>query len=369
MATNKTYLEKIYWYNTYKYTSYYIKIEWRDNLKNKYNLLLKFIYTLFLGFIIITSIIAIANISRTRTPLVDIDKIPVDQRVAFLKKYGNHLERTTLSTAKEVKEDVIDYYKKILKGDLGYTKKLVRYVDSSGNHKSRYENIDPVDGIVKDGLMRSLKLLITALAIALIIGIPKGIYDSKKGKETNSTIKLFITVIGLSIPIIFLGPLLQYAAISLRSNYGIIFPTIGDSTLKHMILPTIALSLLPTMYIARITAIAMDKAYEDEYVRTAISKGNSKLRTMWVHVFRNAIVEITGSLSSVLTIIISDLALVEYLFEYKGLTYTMLRYFELGQSDVVTASALILAAIYLSFYILFQILKYVLIPRGRSSII
>lgn len=316
-----------------------------------------------------TSIIAISNVSTTRVPVIDISEIPVDQRVGFLKKYGNQLERTTLSTAKEVKESVIDYYKTILKGELGYTKKLIRYVDSGGNHKSRYENLEPIEGILKDGFIKSMKLLFTALGIALIIGIPKGIFDSKKGKDTNSTIKLFITVIGLSIPIIFLGPLLQYAAISLRRKYGIIFPTIGDSSLKHMILPTIALSVLPTMYIARITAIAMDKAYEDEYVRTAISKGNSKFRTMWVHVFRNAIVEITGSLSSVLTIIISDLALVEYLFEYKGLTHTMLTYFNLGQSDVVTASALILAAIYLSFYIVFQTLKYILIPRGRSSMI
>lgn len=338
-------------------------------MKKVFSLLFRAVSLLFVGFIIITLIITITKVSSTRVPPVDISKMDDMKRIGFLKKYGSQLERTSLSSMGDVKNDVIDYYKKLLKGELGYTKKLIRYIDTQGNHKSRYENIDPIDEIVKGGFIKSMKLLLAAQCIALIIGIPKGILDCKKGKENNSTVKLFITVIGLSIPIIFLGPLLQFTAISLRYKYGIIFPSVGDTTLKHMLLPTIALSVLPTMYMARITAIAMDKAYKDEYVRTAISKGNSKLRVMWVHVFRNAIVEITGSLSSVITIIISDLALVEHLFEYKGLTYIMLNYFDMGQSDIVTASALVLCAIFMTFYIVFKFLKFVLVPKGRSTII
>lgn len=212
-----------------------------------------------------------------------------------------------------------------------------------------------------------MRLLSSAIVLAQFLGTLKGVFDSNKGRKRNSTFKLFTTVVGLSIPVIFLVPLSQFIVIWLKRNYGFNIPTVGHETLRHMILPTIVLSILPTMYIARITAVAMDRAYEDEYVRTAISKGSSKLRVMWIHVFRNVVTEIAGSLPSVLAIFFSDLVLVEYLYDYRGLTYMMVDYYDQGQSDAVTGLALVLCAIFLSFYLLFKLLKFAVDPKERRS--
>lgn len=337
-------------------------------LKSIFKLFAKVIFLIMILFIILTSIIAITKLSSTSHVGVDPSTLGMNQET-YLRRYGEHLSRTTLTTAADLKQEIIDYYKTLLKGELGWTYKVTRYIDSSGNFKSRLDQDESIKDILKIGFSRSIKLLSGALAIALIGGMLKGIFDSKKGKKESSTIKLFSTIVGLSIPVIFLAPLLQLLGMWIRNTYGYNIPIVGYETIRHTILPIIALSILPTMYIARMTTVAMDEAYEEEYVKTAISKGSSKIRILWLHVFRNAIVEITGSLSSVLTIIISDLAIVEYLFEYKGITYMMLDYFDKGQSDAVTGLALLLCLIFLCFYLLLKILRYVLDANGRSRTI
>lgn len=338
-------------------------------MKGVLKLFVKGISWLIVIFIILTLIIAITRLSKPTRLNVDLDSMGGITREIFLRRHGDNLSFTKVSSVKDLKDDVIEYYGMLLKGELGWTYQIIRTVDSQGNHIVRMQKMEPVDKIVVTGFKRSMKLLSGALVIAIIAGIVKGVFDSKKGKKKASTLKLFSTVVGLSLPVIFLVPLLQFIVAGINKKYGFNFPVSGYETLKHMILPTVVLSILPTMYIARITAVAMDEAYEDEYVRTAISKGSSKLRVMWIHVFRNVIVEVAGSLTSVLTIIISDLALVEYLFDYRGLTYMMLEYYDQGQSDLVTGLALVLFVVFLFFYMLFKLLKYALDPKGRRSAI
>lgn len=335
-------------------------------MKKLLKLFFKAISWLLVVFVILTVVLSITKLSRPRNIELDLSSLDPIKKELYLRRYGGDMTVTTFSSMEVLKNDVIDYYKNLLKGEMGYTYRVVRKVDTMGNHVSFRENIEPIDQILKTGFKRSIKLLGSSLGIALVLGILKGIFDSKKEKKSSSTFKLFTTVLGLSVPAIFLGPLLQFMAFWLSNTYKINLPLGGYQTLRHMILPMITLSILPTMYVARLTAVAMDRAYEDEYVRTAISKGSSKLRVLWVHVFRNAIVEVAGSLTSVLTIVISDLAIVEYLFDYEGITYMMLENYDRGQSDVVTGLALVLCGIFLFFYLLFKLLKYILDPKGRG---
>lgn len=337
-------------------------------MKKGFKLFIKAISWILTVFVILTLVIIITKVAKPSSVGIDVDSLGIRKEM-FLRRYGANLNRTTFTSVKDLKNEVIDYYKMLLKGELGWTYKIVRTVDSMGNPISRRENIEPIGGILKTGFNRSIKLLSVAISISLVLGILKGVFDSKKDKQDGSSFKLFTTVIGLSIPAIFLAPLLQLLGMWLSYTYKINLPFRGYETSRHLILPTIALSILPTMYIARITAVAMDRAYENEYIRTAISKGSSRLRVMWIHVFRNAIVEIGGSLPSVLTILISDLAIVEYLFDYKGLTHMMLEYYHQGQSDVVTGIALVLCAIFAVFYLLIKLLKFALDPKGRGAAI
>lgn len=337
-------------------------------MKNALKLLAKLLSWILVIFIILTLIIAITKLSNPRHIKVDISGLPDMEKEIHLRRYGESVRLDSFSSFEELKNQVIDYYRMLFSGDLGWTYDMVKKVDNYGNSRIIREQIEPVDEILKTGFKRSIKLLSISMVLAILVGILKGVFDSKKEKKDNSTIKLFTTIIGLSIPAIFLVPLLQFAMLWLR-RFGIEFPIIGHETYKQMILPIIVLTILPGMYVARITAVAVDKAYENQYVRTAISKGSSKFRVLWIHVFRNAIVEIVGSLPAILTLIISDLVIVEYLFQYQGITYLMIEYHEKGQSDVVTGFALILFGIFIFLYIIFKLFHFILDARRGEKVI
>lgn len=337
-------------------------------MKRIFKLSIKAISVLIIVFIIMTLIIALTKISSPRHVYIDYEAMSTRQRVDLLRRFGGDLTVTTFTSLEDLKREVTNYYRNLFRGELGYIYKPVReFNEALGVDLTRYEPIEPITNILKIGLARSIKLLGSALGIALILGPLKGVYDSKKEKKSNSTLKLFTTVIGLSLPVIFIATLLQFILVKLNFKYGIRFPVFGHQSLKHMLLPLITLTIMPTMYIARLTAVAIDKAYKDEYVRTALSKGSSKLRVLWIHVFRNAILQITDSIPTTISLLISDLVLVEYLFNYEGLTHTMMKYYDMAQSDVVTAVALVLCSIFILFYILLKIMRFALEPRGRSS--
>jgi len=182
-------------------------------------------------------------------------------REAFVRRYGDDLSTRTFLSAEDLIKEVFNYYKMILSGDLGHIYKISKRYTPEGTELHDLIPVKPIGEILKVGLSRSIKLLLSAITIAIILGILKGVIDSKKEKKTNSTFKLFTTVVGLSLPVIFIGPLLQFVVLGLFRKFGFGVPLFGHQSFKHMILPVITLAILPTMYIARLTAVAIDNAY------------------------------------------------------------------------------------------------------------
>jgi len=165
----------------------------------------------------------------------------------------------------KLKSETIDYYKLLLSCSFGITSKN-----------------KPVWDYIRRGFPMSITLLISSLILSIIFGVIKGIFDSKKHKSYSSNAKLLSTITFLSIPDVFLIILFQGIAIWLYRNGIEFLPAAGNSSLKHAILPILTLSIIPTNYIARITSLSFDDIYEKEYIKTAIGKGASNLRIIWI---------------------------------------------------------------------------------------
>lgn len=293
-----------------------------DSLKLRNNPLYKIISIALFVFVLLTFIIALAQLP----PTVRIDSFS-DIPFEYLK------------------EQVQQYYETLRYGSFGETSRGVN-----------------VWGIIKNGLNKSLVLLIGAIIVSLVCGILIGIFNSKKEKERGSNIKLLGTLTAMSFPDIFVIIVIQAFAVWLNKK-GIKIPAAGYESLKHAILPIISLSLIPTAYVARITTMSIDEIYSREYIKTALGKGSSRKRVIWIHVLRNAMVEIADSFSSIATILISSLLVVEYLFYYPGLTLMMYNNYVTGESNVVIAVAIIIGIIYFTIDIIFRIIKYLLNPK------
>ncbi|MEG2018533.1 MAG: hypothetical protein RR128_08760, partial [Clostridium sp.] len=120
---------------------------------------------------------------------------------------------------------------------------------------------------------KSSIILIGGAALALLIGIPKGIIDSRK-RDRSGTLKLMQSLIPLSIPDILTVVLVQLGALYLYKNkisflgLGVI-PSVGDANLLNTIYPIISMAVLPAAYISRVTATTIEENFEKPFILAA----------------------------------------------------------------------------------------------------
>jgi len=221
--------------------------------------------------------------------------------------------------------------------------------------------------LVTDAMKNSLTLLTGGLLLAIILGIPKGIMDSRKGNASSTGLKVLGTIIPVSLPDIMIIALLQRLAVFLNKRGIEIFSVGGYGTIHHMLLPILALSVLPACYIARITSMSIDGCYQQDFINAAIGKGCSRTRILWNHVMRNAVPAILDSLPTITSIIIGNLLMVENVFSYPGLTQALVGFFNEYERDGLIASILLVGVIYFILDALFNMLKWIVLRPLRGD--
>jgi ABC-type dipeptide/oligopeptide/nickel transport system permease component len=221
--------------------------------------------------------------------------------------------------------------------------------------------------LVTDSMANSMALLTGGFVLALLFGIPKGIMDSKRGSTSESGLKVLGTIIPISLPDIMIIALLQRLAVFLGKQGIEIFRVGGSGTVNHMLLPVVALSILPACYIARITSMSIDSCYQQDFISAAIGKGCSAGRILWNHVMPNAIPSIIDSLPTITSIIIGNLLVVENVFSFPGLTKALVGFFDGYERDGVIASIILIGIIYFVLDAVFNILKWIVVTPLREE--
>ncbi|WP_425448511.1 ABC transporter permease subunit [Dethiothermospora halolimnae] len=301
-------------------------------MKINRKVIFKIIGEILFLFILLTVIVSIIKMPKNFNIDLDIKKLDINSNVTF----------------SHIKGEVKDYYDDLFSGTFGETK--------HGKNIWKY---------IKPGVKRTIILLISGLLISIILGIFKGVFDSKKEKEKSSNLKMITSITFLAMPTVFVIIAIQSILIWLFNSKGIKpLPIFGYSGPESYILPIICLSIIPMFYIARIVSLAIDKTYNQDYIKTAMGKGASRLRTLWVHSFRNAIIEISDSFPSIATMLISGLLLVEYMFNFPGATYMMSNNLT-REPNIAIAVAIIIGIIYYVLNIIFKIIKYVVNPKAK----
>ena len=221
--------------------------------------------------------------------------------------------------------------------------------------------------LVTDVMKNSIVLLSGGMALALFFGIFKGIIDSKRGSTSESGLKVLGTIIPISLPDILIIALLQRLAVFLNSHGIEIFKIGGSGTINHILLPVLALSILPGCYIARITSMSIDSCYMKDFIVAAIGKGCSGYRILWNHVMRNVIPSIIDSLPTITSIIIGNLLMVENVFSYPGLTKALVSFFSDNERDGIIASIMLIGFVYFMLEAVFKMLKWMAVKPLKED--
>lgn len=279
--------------------------------------------------------------------------------ISYLGYFGLEMARGTSfdQSLGEAAEKTVAYLGKLSSGDLGMT--------TAGTIMLRAV---PIVEVVPTVVARSLALLLAAMLIAAPIGVTLGIWASRWRNTRWSLLILLISIVGISVPSFFAALLLQMAVIRLTQVTGrTLLPVGGFGWDVHILLPALVLAARPLAQIARVTFVTLNEILEQDYVRTAYSKGLTDRLVMNRHVLINAAVPVLTTLGISLRFSLSSLPVVEYFFGWPGMGFTLLKSISL-QDDTLTVVLILCLGILFILVNLFIDLAYRLIdPRMRAT--
>src|SRR6266550_5356100 len=267
------------------------------------------------------------------------------------------------------------YLETTLKGDLGYSIASRRAVTDELRH----------------WFPATVELALAAMIFAIMLGVPLGFFAAKRYGTLFDHASLFASLIGISIPIFFLGLILKYI-FAVRLGW---LPSVGQidvtrdvkhptnfyvldaiithdwgtlvDVLKHLVLPAMALGTIPLAIVARITRAAVLDVQNEDYVRTARAKGLSPRIVDRRHVFRNALLPLSTVIGLQTGLLLSGAILTETVFAWPGVGIWLADAISARDYPVLQAGILFLATVFVLVNLLVDISYAIINPRIRYS--
>lgn len=172
-----------------------------------------------------------------------------------------------------------------------------------------------VNDILRSSLPISVTLGLFAMALALIGGSFIGTLAAVRRGGPFDYASLVVALVGISLP----GFVVAGVLIVIFSDKLDWFPSAGWGTFRQMVLPGLALSLMPLAYIARLTRASMIDVLNADYIRTARAKGLTRGSVIWRHAFRNAFLPVFSYLGPAAAATLTGSFVVEKVFNINGL--------------------------------------------------
>ena len=276
----------------------------------------------------------------------------------FVTYFGVNAARgmSTGEAAAVAVSDTVDYIGRLLQGDLGMT--------TAGSDSFL---AIPVSQVIAERLPRSLALMGISLLSATIVGLTLGISAAKRGTKRSLAI-IITTIIGVSVPSFFAAFLLQWAIVTLTRETGRTWlPVGGWGWDSHLILPVLVLAARPLAQITRVTFVSVRDVLDQDYIRTAYSKGLRHIQVMGWHVMRNAAIPTLVTISVSLSFILGSLPVVELYFGIPGIGFTLLGAIARQDDDLAVALLLCLGILFLVVQFLLDIGNRLVDPRSAET--
>jgi len=268
-----------------------------------------------------------------------------------------------------------------------------RYLQTigSGDLGTSIASRRPITEEIKDRFPATIELAVGAMLFATLIGIPLGFIAAKRHGSPVDHASLFLSLIGVSIPIFFLAIVLKWVfSVELGwlpsigrqdvlieaehpTNFYILDGIITRNwaaawdAIQHLILPAIALGSIPLAIIARITRASVLDVQNEDYVRTARAKGISNRAVDSRHVLRNAMLPISTIVGLQVGLLLSGAILTETVFAWPGIGTWLQAAIENRDYPVIQGGVLFVAIVVVLVNLLVDISYGFLNPRIRLA--
>ena len=223
-----------------------------------------------------------------------------------------------------------------------------------------------VNDIVRDHFPKSIELGLYALILAVVVGVPLGVIAALKHNSAADYAAMVFSNIGFAVPNFLVATLLIYF---FAVKWGDIFnvPTSGWTTWKHKILPSVALSLGPMAYFARLVRGTMLETLQQDYIRTAKAKGLRWRRVVGLHVLRNSLIPVVTAAGPLLGFVITGSFIIENIFAIPGIGRYYVTAVQARDYSVVMGLTVLLSILVILANLAVDILYGFLDPRTRDA--
>jgi peptide/nickel transport system permease protein len=259
----------------------------------------------------------------------------------------------------------------------------------TGNFGNSLASGDPVIEEIGRRFPATIELSVCALALAVVVGIPLGYLAARYRGRFLDNATVMTTLVGVAVPVFFLGVLLKYV---FAQKLGILPPSgrqdvtidathvtgffVLDGLLtgefdaswdaaKHLILPSVALASVPFAVIVRITRAAVLDVQQEDFVRTAESKGLTTRVIRRRHVLRNALLPVSTTIGLQTGLLLAGAVLTETVFNWQGLGSLLAEGIERRDYPRLQALLLLAALVYVFVNLLVDISYAIIDPRVR----
>lgn len=219
----------------------------------------------------------------------------------------------------------------------------------------------PVSTMIIQRLPATLKLAFGGWVAELLIGIPLGMYTATHARKWGDYIVSTIALLGLSVPVFWLGLLMLYY---IAFKLGIL-PIGGFGGIQYLILPALSIGITGTAFYIRLLKSSMIEVMSQDFVRTARAKGASRRRVMWRHVLRNALLPVITYAGLDISYLMTGVVLVEAVFGWNGLGELAYQAIPNTDTPVIMGTVLLVAAVVVLFTLIVDIVYGFIDPRIR----
>ena len=305
---------------------------------------------------LVVSFVGFAIKSQIGDPIRDIvgERVSVAEREALRDKLGLN-DPFMVQFAR--------YLKKVSHGDLGIS----------------FHHAKPNVDVILSKAPATLELVFVTTLILIFVSMPVGIYTAIRPHNWFSKFTMIFSTLGVSIPV-FLTAIMLIFLFSVELGW---MPSYGRGEtinvwgwesgmltldgLKHLIMPSIALSSIMLPLFIRLIRSEMMEVLETEYIKFAWAKGLHRKRIWFVHAFKNTLLPVITVFGVQIGILFAFTILTETVFQWQGIGFMFLEAVERSDTSLLVAYLMVVGALFVTVNTIVDIIYGLVNPTIRIA--
>jgi peptide/nickel transport system permease protein len=234
-----------------------------------------------------------------------------------------------------------------------------------------------VSSLIAERFPATLELALAAAVIALVVGVPLGVYAALRRGRFGSQLVMTLSLLGVSLPTFLIGILLILVfAVMLKvlpsfgrgDTVAIGAWTTGLLTVdgwKHLVLPAITLSVFQLALIMRLVRAEMLEVLRTDYVKFARARGLTDRAVHFGHALKNTLVPVITITGLQLGSLIAFAIITETVFQWPGMGFLFIQAVQFADVPVMAAYLCLIALIFVVVNLVVDLLYFAVDPRLR----